>query len=517
MSEIDFCTQLLWDAASQTIASPGASHCWHRLANCYLQVDDESVKKALVEHLLTQTPTEGVAGFLRATWLTSMMRDNAHLAEAGRIVQDIMPIDPDRLATFLAFAWGNLLASPNDRRTFTQVVRNAFFPEILHKLGQHITVRLPVRKIERVRKVAIVSPYLSRYPHAPTAMVLNQARILVEQGLQVEIFSCRDLSVSGMEYFLGVKEATAVPVFDPGQWGSYCLSGVRVRQGVESFSVMARWAEILKHIAVFDPDLVLSVGFFSPLVAPLFKVRPVLGLNVHSVAPLDQVDVWLCASPEDAGSTDSEWGSSSVGWYHPYRIRRRPAASVLSRRKLGLSETALVLISVGDRLEGEIGGAWAVRMLDLLKNYPNVTWLLVGGIGKMPTALTQAPVSQVRTLSWHGDIPALLQCSDIYVNPPRMGGGFSVAEAMAEGLPVIAYADSDGGLKVGAAAVASDADYFSKLAALIASVDLRKQEGEEMRALFSAKLDLDQSGASLLAACDFTLERFMQRTKPASS
>jgi len=82
MSEIHIHTLLLRDAATQTIANPGASHCWHRLKDYYLQVDNELVKKELVEYLLLQTPDEGVAGFLRSTWLASMLNDDTHLAAA---------------------------------------------------------------------------------------------------------------------------------------------------------------------------------------------------------------------------------------------------------------------------------------------------------------------------------------------------------------------------------------------------------------------------------------------------
>ncbi len=524
MSEAHLGTLLLRDAVAQTIASPGASHCWHRLKDCYLQVDDEFVKKALVEDLLEHTPGDGAAGFLRATWLVSMLRDDAYLAEAGRIVQNIVPYDPDRMSAFLVFAWSRTLSHANDRGVFAQAVRDAFFPEILQKLGQHLsrlaTARLPSRKIERLQKIAIVTPYLSNYPHAPTAMVLHQARILIEKGVQVALFSCLDFAVPGMAHLLGAGEATTMAAFDAAQWGGQCPPGIAIYQSVERFSVMARWTDMLTHIAVFDPDLVLSVGFYSPLVAPLFEARPVLALNIHSVAPLDPVDVWLCATQEDAGKTHDEWGSQlpdSIGWHHPYRIRRKQPVAALSRQELGLPDAALVLISVGYRLEAEINGAWAARMMALLKDHPNVTWLLVGGAGTMPPALAQAPASQVRALHAHGDIPAVLQCCDIYVNPPRMGGGFSVAEAMAEGLPVVTHAGSDGGGKVGNAGAGNDADYFSKLAALLASADLRQQEGAAMRALFSATLDLDQSGPGLLAACDLALERFTQRTTSVTS
>jgi len=521
MSEIDLNIMLLRDAAAQTIANPGASHCWHRLKDYYLQTDNESIKKELIEHLILKTPDESSAGFLRSTWLASMLNDDTHLAEAARILMNIVPFDPDRQVAFLSYAWARILSHANTRTVFVQAIRDAFFPEILHKLGQHLTqqtaARPLARNVERIRKIAIIIPYLSAYPHAPTAMALHQARILMEQNIEVALFSCLDLAVPGMTHLLGAGESTTMGVFDSAKWGSQCVPGMAVYQGLEYFSVMTRWTDMLSHISSFDPDLVMSVGFYSPIIAPLFEARPVLGLNIHSVAPLDPCDVWLCASQEDAGKAHATWGSrltNSIGWHHPYRIKRKPSTSALSRQDLALPEAALVLISIGYRLEKEITGAWATRMIDLLKSNPRVIWLLVGGQGKTPPALEQAPAQQIRVLCEHGDMPAVLQCCDIYVNPPRMGGGFSAAEAMAEKLPIVTYADSDGGCKVSSSAAGNETEYFSRLAALIASKDMRKQEGAAMQTLFSNTLDLDKSGPSLLAACDLALQRFTQRTRP---
>ncbi len=517
---------LLRDAAARTIASPGASHCWHRLADAYRRVEDEVVKGAVVQDLLAHTPADGVAGFLRATWLASMTNDDARLADAGRIVQGIAPFDPDRLIAFLAYAWNWVLKHATDRVAFAQAVRQACVPDILHRLGQHLSrhaeTRPPARKIENVRKIALITPILSAYPHAPTAAALHQTRILIEQGVQVGLFSCLDHKAPGMKHFLGGGEDISMEPFDASQWRAHLRPGLVIRQGVDRFSVMGRWTQMLKDISAFDPDLVMSVGFYAPMVAPLYEARPVLGLNIHSVAPLDPVDVWLCAFKDEAGKTRAQWGGhlpDSVAWYHPYRVPRTPPGppGSASRRELGLPEAALVLISVGYRLETEIDGAWASRMIALLGEQPNVTWLLVGATGAMPAALAHAPAAQVRVLRARGDIPAVLQCCDIYVNPPRMGGGYSVAEAMAEGLPVVAYGGSDGGHKVGGSAVGDDAAYFARLAALIASADLRRQEGQAMRALFSSTLDLDQSAPSLLAACDLALERFRRRATPVTS
>jgi len=460
-----------------------------------------------------------VAGFLRATWLCSVTRDDVYCTRAGQILQSITPFDPDRYLAFLAFVWGHVLKNTSGRAAFVEAVQGALAPQALYRLGQHLScqlkVRPPQRPILNVQKVALIVPYLGAYPHPPTALALHQARILMEQGIQVEMFSCQDLKVPDMAQFLGGAETNVLAPFDISAWQAHHFPLPMIRQANIQFSMMGRWAQILKEISSFDPDLVMSVGFYSPLVEALFQARPVLGLNIHAVAPLDPVDVWLSAFKDDVLELKVQWDRplpESVAWHHPYRVRRTPPKSVPTRQDLGVPEGAMVLVSVGYRLYTEINGEWASTMVAFCAKHPNITWLLVGGSGALPAALASVPAGQIRALPEHHDIPAVLQCCDIYVNPPRMGGGFSVAEAMAEGLPVVAFKGSDGGDKVGRAAVDNAEAYFSKLEALMANADLRQKEGDAMRTLFLNTLDLDQSGSSLLAGCELALERFRLRT-----
>ena len=156
-------------------------------------------------------------------------------------------------------------------------------------------------------------------------------------------------------------------------------------------------------------------------------------------------------------------------------------------------------------------------MMDELKIRPHVVWLLVGGNGQLPPALAQAPREQMRVLSIRPDIGGILQLSDIYVNPPRMGGGFSVAEAMAAGLPVVSFADSDGGDKVGDLALGSMDDYMQRLAVLTSTPALRGEIGQALRARFDQRCDLAASGPSLMAAFERASAAASVRFNPDAS
>jgi hypothetical protein len=267
------------------------------------------------------------------------------------------------------------------------------------------------------------------------------------------------------------------------------------------FSLPGRWRKLMPVLAEFDPDAVLLVGLFSPLAAALHGIRPVVGISVNSVPPIAPVDVWLSADPQ--ARQQETWGGvfpPPLPLYHPWKLRRSTKQWPVTRADFGLDNGTVIWITAGFRLEHEIKGDWANRMLQLMSRHANVVWLLVGGEGKLPEALQSSPPGRVRALTTRDDLPGVLRCSDIYVNPPRMGGGFSVAEAMAEGLPVTSLAGSDGGDKVGELALADIDAYMERLAALTENPVLRKQTGTALRGRFAERFDLEASGPALLAA-----------------
>ena len=148
----------------------------------------------------------------------------------------------------------------------------------------------------------------------------------------------------------------------------------------------------------------------------------------------------------------------------------------------------------------------------MLLAHPNCVWLLLGGPGSLPPALAHLPAERLRLVPHQSsNIRGWLRCADIYLNPNRIGGGFSVAEAMAEGLPTLALSDSDGGAKLGPHAVPDMPTYLTRLRALMASASLRQQIGQTLRTRFASTLDMAQSGPALLAACQRAQQLGQQR------
>jgi len=502
---------LLLDALDRTLREPRCAQRWHGLMAIWLESRDPSARQSVLD-VLDGPPNDDVsADILRLTFLAGATGQSRFDDTAAVRVLAAEPTDPDRLAAFMAFRWLGALQNQEQRSDFVATLKAGLVPQMAKRLMQSAVQVLPPgfspRTTHEIRRAAVVVPYVGHQFHTPSMMAVHQCAVLAREGCQVHIFSAQELMPPDASQFRGDGRDLVLPPLDTQAWANILPKGVGMSISDSRYNLPGRWRNLMPLLAKFDPDVVLLVGLYSPLAAALYTVRPMAGISVNTVAPIAPLDVWLTADPDiEHREAWGEMFSPPQPVFHPYRVTRSSQQWRLTRTELELDATTVIWITAGFRLEHEIKGDWANRMLRLLSRHPQVVWLLVGGEGKLPSALSQAAPGRVRSLPTRNDVPAILRCSDVYVNPPRMGGGFSVAEAMAEGLPVVAFADSDGGDKVGDLALPDMNAYLERLAALTENPVLRHDMGDALRRRFVERIDLDASGAALVAACQQAAE-----------
>lgn len=495
---------LVLDALDRVLAEPQTAQRWHRLMAFREASSDVGARQAALDRLKTAEFADPRTEILRLTFLARATGDDEFEVRAAQRTLEILPADPDRLAASLAFRWLSALQDLDGREAFVAALVSGMAPELAARLARLATDLPPVllpRAARDVQRVAVVTPYIGHRFHTPSAMAVEQCRVLARSGLQVRVFSAQELVPPDAGLFRGDGRDLKLPPLDARSWSGLLPAGVNMTIADVRYGLAGRWKNLLATIAEFDPDAVLLVGLYSPFAAALHAVRPAVGISVNSVPPLAPLDVWL-AAPNETAEQDPWRGrfAATRCIEHPYRIRRRQDIEPLSRAQLDIADDAVVWVTAGFRLEHEIRGEWARRVADLVARRPEVVWLIVGGEGTMPAALAASPGGRIRALPTRDDLPAVLRCSDIYVNPPRMGGGFSVAEAMGEGLAVATLGGSDGGDKVGALAFPDLDGYLRGLEALTESAEARRSMGTSLQQRFAERFDLDSSGPALLAA-----------------
>ena len=516
--------QLLADVLEQTLIEPQCAKRWHSLFDLWSKTAATDQRQRVLDRLAVHELDDPRADVLRLTLLAWTSGDARFVEAAAARTLGIAPLNPDRVAAFASFYSLQALQFQASRTEFVAALEVARLPAMAAHLAQSAVSTLPPAFTPRVprtiERVAVVVPHIGNAMHTPTVLAVHQCELLARSGREVRIYSCQELWPPDMPLFHGCGGGANLPGPDGEHWQRALPQGVTMSVSDPRFSLRSRWLGLLPAVADFDPDVVLFVGLYSPLAGALHAVRPVVGLCTNAVPPLAPVDVWLSADEATCGTTREIWNGAfpdPLACFHPQRIKVTKGPFALKRSDIGLAQHAQVWVTVGFRLEQEVSAAWATRMLETLARHPNAVWLLVGcNNGVAPTSLQRAPPGRVVALAPRPDVPAILSLCDVYVNPPRIGGGFSVLEAMASGLPIVSFANSDGGDKVGDLAVADDDAYFRRIAELCARPELRTAMGSRMRERFLRRFDLEGSGPRLLAACELAANCAQERLSRSS-
>lgn len=121
-----------------------------------------------------------------------------------------------------------------------------------------------------------------------------------------------------------------------------------------------------------------------------------------------------------------------------------------SRKELGLPEDKFIVILVGGRLDDEIDPD-CMHMLQRLTDI-GICVAFIGRFHRYQTYAEQNEIFKRNSidLGFQEDVLAIDECCDLYINPRRVGGGTSAAEALYKGLPVVTFDFGDVGVCAGA-------------------------------------------------------------------
>jgi hypothetical protein len=293
---------LLQDAVDRVIANPSAAEGWITLVARTREVAQRGRIEGLAALLQQRVPASGVGGFSLQCFLGWLTGDLRHREQAGQVLLDLMPFDPDRACAFMHSMWQHGLQAATHLGAFERSLQAAQLPRIADVLGRQLARQLslpgPVGSAGAVLKVALVAPALTCLQHPPTRMALDQAWVLARAGLVVELFSCQESSSAAFRALLAGTVSMDVNPVDTAGWADHVGAPVRLHQSDPRFSVHSRLRDMLPRVLASRPDAVLCVGLITGLAQALFERLPVVGLATNSVPPMLPCDVWLSAAAQ---------------------------------------------------------------------------------------------------------------------------------------------------------------------------------------------------------------------------
>lgn len=204
---------------------------------------------------------------------------------------------------------------------------------------------------------------------------------------------------------------------------------------------------MLQEIRADKPYMILVIGNGSMVADMASNVVPVVNI------PVAFSSVWIREGQYTAVGrhfSDEEkqqyFGTTAL----PVNIIESTFSFQLKEQKahyqradLGLPEEQFLLLVVGTRLHNEVDDEFIIEMMPLLEQ--NAFFVFAGKFNNYEMYCDKYPVFGANSsyLGYQDDIMAVNELVDLYVNPRRLGGGYSIIETFSKGVPGVTLRNGD--------------------------------------------------------------------------
>ncbi len=207
---------------------------------------------------------------------------------------------------------------------------------------------------------------------------------------------------------------------------------------------------IVKAIKEFNPEVIFTTSEISLARQILTPYYPIVYLSQGISYFSSFADVYLFRDQDGVKKENEKYNLLNIDHVHNFEPGFNPPKPYknVSREDLNLTEEDFVLITVGNRLDNDMDEKYMDLIYSFLLKKSNVKWLIVGSakLSYLEKNYQNLLNDKIIRIQYEDDLAALYRICDVFINPDRIGGGFSIAIAMSQSLPVVTMRKSSAGL-----------------------------------------------------------------------
>ena len=118
--------------------------------------------------------------------------------------------------------------------------------------------------------------------------------------------------------------------------------------------------------------------------------------------------------------------------------------TMYTRQELRLPEDKFLIAIVGNRLDQEITDTFEKFMFEILQQNKKIDFVIIGEVERLQSRLVDKVYNKrVHYMVYCTDLKGVVGALDLYLNPDRLGGGWSSAIALYAGIPVVTFEKGD--------------------------------------------------------------------------
>jgi len=314
---------------------------------------------------------------------------------------------------------------------------------------------IPVEKRNEKRMAIITEQYINNGKHAPSIMLQNFVYVLKKYlGYEVDVY-------------LFPSNKKIEPIIWCVTYGYNCLGkGVFVERydDIEIEMQEVSWEKdgldgyrkAIKRIYERKPLFVLNLGVNNPIADIPMYFTTVAERNMISECPISEADI-LFRTEKRSVLLEEEYERMLLPYQEQFFIKERIPVLVkesginITREELGLPKDKFLIAIVGNRLNTELNEEFFECINKILEVNSDVGFVFIGQVNALWTNIESTiPAENCYNLGYCRELYETYKILDMYMNPKRIGGGFSAEIAMEAGLPIVTLPDCDVSYRAGA-------------------------------------------------------------------
>ncbi len=322
----------------------------------------------------------------------------------------------------------------------------------------------------RKKKVILVVSQLVNVYHAPTGFVMQACRSLARLGYEVECFICHCLGAEGywdwnnVIYIQNIMHETGAFVHG---FADVQIKGHNFELQKSDYIETLRMA--VEMVRERRPEYVLEIGSETILAGLCREFTTVVTMGMTGRLPVTNAQIianLVKASAEERALWDMllEKGQTVISVSLTAHEFVEASHQKVSRKDLGIPEEAFVLVLAGNRLDLEVKEAFEQILFQMLDLAEQIRIAVFGECPAFQKRMSEGNrADRFYFLGYRTDLKRVIGVGDVFVNPPRQGGGTGGLFAVMEEAPVVTLGDCDVAEMVGDRFVCQSMDEMPEL------------------------------------------------------
>jgi hypothetical protein len=318
-------------------------------------------------------------------------------------------------------------------------------------------------------RIVIITDQILNINHAPTKIILEQCYTLQkEMGLEIflivspinvtllnntiwsEIISenyFKELNgdyivtYEGSGIYIKEKQCNGIFVIN---YKDTLIKGKQILFDQDNYMLQK---QVFKEIYEFNPKFVYNINSINPLADLCKSFTTVVACGMSYGYPVSDAPILLCL---DNKNIDEVPKNEVLLPYQQYIIKYKSQyiiekpKYIHNRKEFGIPEDNFVITIVGNRLQDEITPDFIMILKHLLDINLSISILLIGNYNNYYEYFNNNTFqNRVYCIGYQTDLVSVISIADLYLNPPRKGGGTSALIALYAGVPVITFPNCD--------------------------------------------------------------------------